>query len=30
MEGSVKSALEYFFPGDCYQTVVEESHFTDG
>lgn len=30
MEGIVKSGLEFFFPGSCFKTVVEDSNFGDG
>lgn len=30
MEGIVNSSFEYFFPGSCYETVVEELNFRNG
>ena len=30
MENFVSGGLKYLFPGECYQTVVEEMNFFDG
>ena len=30
MDGVVRSSLQYFFPGSCYKTVVEELAFSNG